>query len=106
VDIMGQLIYGRTATPIEMGDRLLTHVQLAIITKLRRNEQFMLSWDHGAEQGNGRSSIWIHPSVPMHFIFSGNKRPTMNRSWVEEILASTNRVGGMHVVPGPPERQP
>ncbi len=98
---MGQLIYGSTATPIEMNDRLLAHVQLAIITKLRRNEQFMLSWDHGTDQGGGRSSIWIHPSIAMHFIFSGGKRPTMNRAWVEGMLASANSVGGMHVVAEP-----
>ena len=51
---MGTLIYGGTSE-IDIEDRTLAHMQLAIITKLRRNEQFLLSWDHGVDNGSGYS---------------------------------------------------
>jgi hypothetical protein len=40
---MGKLIYG-IAPAIEIEDRGLRHLQLAIMTKLRRDERFTFSW--------------------------------------------------------------
>ncbi|KQR50824.1 hypothetical protein ASF88_16470 [Leifsonia sp. Leaf336] len=97
---MGTLIYGGTSE-IDIEDRTLAHMQLAIITKLRRNEQFLLSWDHGVDNGSGYSSIWIHPAIPLYFRFAGGRRPSLNREWVEALLTSANSVGGLHIIPEP-----
>ncbi len=98
---MGRLIYGMSTSAIEMDDRTLAHLQLAVITKLRHNEQFLLTWDHGPEHGSGHSSIWISPSIPLHFEYSGSKRPALNREWVEALLLTANSVGGLQLVAEP-----
>jgi hypothetical protein len=98
---VGKLIYGTSMSSIEMDDRTLAHLQLAIITKLRRNEQFVLTWDHGTDHGSGHSSIWISPSIPLHFEYSGNKRPTLNREWVEALLLTANSVSGLQLIAEP-----
>ena len=66
---MGTLYYGDVATPIEIEDRALAHVKVVIATKLRRGESFTLSWTHGPGQEVGRSTVWLHPSIPLRFVF-------------------------------------
>ena len=60
---MGALIYGSRVSELEIEDRTLAHLQFVVATKLRRNEQFMLTWNHGVERGSGRSAIWISPYI-------------------------------------------
>lgn len=100
---MGRLIYGTGDTDVEFEDRLLAHLKVVISTKLRRNEAFMLSWEHGTEEGSGRSTIWIHPSIPLHFRFYGNKSPALNRVWIEDLMLAANSTGGLRPVPEPDE---
>ena len=68
---MGVLIYGSRVSELEIEDRTLAHLQFVVATKLRRNEQFMLTWNHGVERGSGRSAIWISPYIPVHFSPAG-----------------------------------
>lgn len=103
---MGKLIYGSPGTEIEIEDRVLAHLKVAIIAKLRRNENFSLSWQHGQEGGGGRSTIWIHPAIPLHFKFSGNRQPTLNRAWIEAMLHTANSTAGLQIVPEPEEQRP
>ncbi|MCU1634795.1 MAG: hypothetical protein JWQ68_34 [Cryobacterium sp.] len=98
---MGKLIYGTPGTEIELDDRVLAHLKVAIVTKLRRDEKFLLSWQHGQEGGGGRSSIWIHPSIPLHFKFNGNSQPALNKTWLEELMLTANSTGGLHIIPEP-----
>lgn len=95
---MGKLIYGHNEV-IDIEDRLLAHLKMAIVTKLRRDEKFSLSWVH---EGAGRSTIWIHPSIPLQFRFDGSRQPALNRAWVEALLTSANSTGGLQLVPEPP----
>jgi hypothetical protein len=86
-------------------DRLLTHLKLAIVTKLRRNESFTFSWEKPASDGSGRSTLWMNASIPLQFEFSFPRDSTdLNRQWVEELLASANSTGGMMLVPEPSPR--
>ena len=66
---MGTLFYGDAATPIRIEDRALAHLKVAIITKLRRGESFTLSWQHPDDQPRGRSTLWLHPNIPLRFVF-------------------------------------
>ncbi len=77
---MGLLIYGARVSEFDIEDRVLAHLQFVVATKLRRGEQFMLTWNHGVERGSGRSSIWISPYVPVHFKYHGNRPPKLNRA--------------------------
>ena len=100
---MGKLLYGSGAREIPFDDRVLAHLKVVIVNKLRRSERFALSWAHGLEHGSGRSTIWIHESIPLQFVFEGNRSPTLNRTWIEQLMLTANSVGGLQVLPEPEE---
>jgi hypothetical protein len=94
---MGSLIYDGTA--IQFDDRLLTHLQIIVVQKLRRDEAFLMSWRDAEQIGNGRSSIWIHPAIPLYFKFSGSRIPTINRAWLSQMTTSANSSQGLVISP-------
>ncbi|BDZ46925.1 hypothetical protein [Naasia aerilata] len=100
---MGKLLYGN-GSPIALEDRLLAHLQVAVMAKLRRDERFSLSWVH--EDGSGRSTIWIHPGIPLRFEFDGGRAPLLNRAWIEALVMSANSTGGLQLVPEPAAAPP
>jgi hypothetical protein len=92
---MGILFYADQA--IEMDDRTLAHLKIAVVTKLRRDESFTLSWVHGEGQPAGRTTIWMHETIPLRFEFEETEQPVLHREWIEEILRSANSTGGIHL---------
>lgn len=58
-------------------------MKVAIATKLRRNESFTLSWKHGDGEREGRSTIWLHPSIPLRFSFDDPEPPPLNMDWIQ-----------------------
>jgi len=94
---MGKLVYGN-GQEYEFDDRTLSHVKIALVTKLRRHESFLLNWQIPPEQGGGRMSIWVSREVPMAFVFSGSRPPKLNDRWMEALLHSSQRTGGMVVM--------
>jgi hypothetical protein len=96
---MGTLYYGDSGTPIGIEDRALAHLKVAITTKLRRNESFTFSWRHADDQARGRSTLWMHPSIPLRFVFDEPERPELSRDWIERLMRSANSSGGIELVP-------
>jgi len=96
---VGKLFYGDSGTSIVVDDRTLAHLKIAVFTKLRRNESFTLSWQHGTDAPSGRSTIWVHPSVPLHFIFDEDEPPVLNKQWIEQLMRSANSTGGIQLLP-------
>ncbi|QAY72333.1 hypothetical protein ET445_02260 [Agromyces protaetiae] len=96
---MGTLYYGDSGTPIGIEDRALAHLKVAITTKLRRGESFTLSWVHPEGDPLGRSTLWLHPAIPLRFVFNEAQRPELSRPWVEELMRSANSTGGIELVP-------
>jgi hypothetical protein len=92
---VGILYYGGSATPIPIEDRALAHLKVVIATKLRRSESFTLSWVHPEDQPRGRSTIWLHPSIPLRFVFNDPEPTTLNPQWVKELANSANSSGGI-----------
>lgn len=92
---MGSLTYDRVV--VEFEDRMLVHLQLVIIQKLRRGESFLLSWRDAAVVGDGRSSAWMHPAIPLYFKFSGGHVPTINTTWLAQLTRSANSSQGLIV---------
>ena len=95
---MGTIYYGGSATPIHIEDRALAHLKVVISTKLRRDESFTVSWRHPEDQARGRSTLWIHPSIPLRFVFDAPEPETLSREWIEELASSANSSGGITLV--------
>jgi hypothetical protein len=101
---VGRLIYDNT-TAVEFDDRVLAHLQLVIGTKLRRGEAFYLTWTDDPSVGDGRNSIWLHPAVPLRLKFNGSRRPAINLSWINQLMASANSTEGLRLLPEPPDER-
>ena len=103
---MGKFIYNSSQREIEIDDRTLAHLRVAILNKLRRSESFSMTWEHGVENGSGRTTLWLHESIPLQFVFSGNRHPKLNRLWIEQMLLSANSTAGLQHMPEPDEDEP
>ncbi len=97
---MGKLAYNSTLT-VDFEDRLLAHLQIVIGLKLRRGESFYFSWRDDAAGGDGRSTIWIHPTIPLHYKYFGGRAPSINRAWIEALTAAANSSNGLQMVAEP-----
>src|SRR4051812_24440884 len=95
-------MYGAKIT-VDFDDRVLAHLQTVIAAKVRRGEAFMFTWIDDDATGDGRTTVWIAPTVPMGFKFFGKRSPRINRAWVESLMLSANSVAGLHIMPEPPE---
>ena len=100
---MGKFIYGTPSIAIDFDDRVLAHLKVVILAKIRRGESLLFSWEYTAAAGSGHSSVWIHPTIPLQFDFLGSKEPRLNRAWVEELVRLSNTPAGLRVIPEPPE---
>lgn len=90
---MGTLHYGSSSFPFD--DRLLAHLQLVIGLKLRRSEDFFLTWRADPITGEGRHAIWIDNGVPIHFEYFGSRPPSISRDWVESLSLSAASSAGL-----------
>ena len=103
---MGTLAYGNTDLQIDIDDRVLAHLQIVIVAKLRRNEGFPFTWRETLPAPNGRRTIWLHPSIPLYFSFDAVDLPPINRSWLEVLTMASNTASGLRVVDEPEEQPP
>ncbi|MFJ4044271.1 hypothetical protein ACIPV2_00845 [Microbacterium sp. NPDC089987] len=95
---MATLHYGISDDPIHIDDRALAHLKIVVATKLRRSESFTLSWKHPEGEPGGRSTLWIHPSIPLRFVFEESEPPQINMKWVEQLMHTANSSGGIMLV--------
>jgi len=95
---VGIIYYGGTAMPIQIDDRALAHLKVVIAGKLRRGESFTVSWRHPGDQPRGRSTIWLHPSIPLRFVFDDPEPAVLSRQWLEELASSAHSSGGIMLV--------
>jgi hypothetical protein len=98
---LGKLLYGSSRLEIEFEDRVMAHLQLVISTKLRRREAFFFSWRDDPVIGDGRSSIWLDPAIPLHFRYASPERHQLNREWLEELTQSANQPAGLSLTTEP-----
>ncbi len=99
---MGKFIYGQLVSA-EFEDRLLAHLEVVITSKLRRGEGFLFSWKEEGAASAGRTSIWVAPSLPIVYRYSGGRAPAINRAWVEILSQSASSSAGLRVLPEPAE---
>ena len=87
---MGQLVYGTTTYTLE--DRVLAHLQVVVSMKLRRGENFFVSWRSSSTDGSGRQSVWIDNGMHLGFHYDGGRIPKVNREWAEEMASSSESI--------------
>jgi hypothetical protein len=94
---MGYLVYD-SSTQITFDDRVLAHLEVVIVSKLRRKESFALSWRESPDNGDGRTTVWIDPSIPLRFRYSGSRPPSLDREWMERLAAAAASSTGLIAV--------
>lgn len=97
---MGTLSYD-ASLKIDFDDRTLAHLQIVIGAKLRRSESFYFSWRDEHSTGDGRTTIWLHPALPLVYKYHGSKMPRINPAWIQLLTESANGNAGLQVVPEP-----
>lgn len=103
---MGYLHYGSTAHGIEIEDRSLAHLRVAILSLLRAGHTVAFTYQRAHELG-GRESVWITPTTDLRFRFLGSRTPKLNEAWVRALIESNHSAAGLHLVREcPPSNQP
>ena len=98
---MGTLAYATAGLEIEFDDRVLAHLQVVVVAKLRRNEGFVFSWKAPSATGDGRSAVWMDRSIPLVFTYDTPETPALNRQWLELLTVTANGPGGLRIVEEP-----
>jgi hypothetical protein len=93
---MALLYYGTDVSPVTFPDRLLAYVKVITSTKLRRQESFTLTWS-GDPAVAGRSSIWLHPSIPLRFVFSSTEPEHLVGDYLRTLADQANASAGLVV---------
>jgi hypothetical protein len=99
---MGKLTYDSTLVA-DFDDRVLAHLQVVIGAKLRRGESFYFTGRDDPQVGDGRSTIWLNPGIPLGYKYFGGRPPSLNRDWIEALMVTANSSGGLRIVPEPPD---
>lgn len=98
---MGHLYYGASRAEIDFDDRTLAHLEVVVVSKLRRNESSVFTLEIPIAHGSGRRALWFRADMDLEFHFTGSRAPAINRAWVEELLASANSGQGLRLTPEP-----
>ena len=100
---MGFLYYGNNSYAVEIDDRPLAHLKIAMLSLLRAGKGVSFSFERGIDNGSGRETLWISPSTELRFRFNGNRPPKVNQDWVRALIAAADAPTGMRLVAEPAE---
>ncbi len=89
---MGRLIY-RDRASFDIDDRILAHLRVVIMNKLRRNEGFMLQVP--VNEGVRQASLWIHASNALVLQFYGGREPTLDRELIDQMMHDASGADGL-----------
>ena len=94
---MGLLYYGTDAPPAEIPDRVLAHLKVVATTKLRRGESFTVTWRHATDAGEGRTSIWMQPAIPLRFVFDEPEPAMLDPDYLHSLANAANTSTGIYI---------
>jgi len=89
---VGRLIY-RDRASFDIDDRLLAHLRIVIMNKLRRNEGFMLQLP--VNEGVRQASLWVHASNALVLQFYGGREPLIDRELVDQMMHDASSSDGL-----------
>lgn len=96
---MGRLAFGNEVVALD--DRVLAHLEIVMVTKLRRHEPFILTWTVDPSLGSGRVSRWVGLSTSWDIRFESRPAGPINQAWIEDLMSTANSPGGLRIVPEP-----
>lgn len=96
---MGFLYYGNNSYAIEIADRPLAHLKIAILSALRAGRSVAFCFDRAVDIGSGRETLWISPSTEIRFRFHGSRIPQINEEWLRTIMLTADTATGLRLVP-------
>jgi hypothetical protein len=96
---VGVLRYGTPPESIELDDRELAHLQIVILTKLRRKESTSVAVGYAAGAHHGRITFWISPAVPLQFKYFEANRPAIDLARLDQLMAEANSTDGVQLMP-------
>ncbi|MEA9983993.1 ATP-dependent DNA ligase [Subtercola vilae] len=88
-------MYGHPQATLKFDDRVLAHLRVVIVAKLRRSEPFTLQFGTESRTTAGSTVVWFHPSIPLQFTFSGGREVRLNRAWIDEMMLGASSNGGL-----------
>lgn len=76
----------------DIDDRILAHLRVVMMNKLRRGEGFMLQLPTA---GGGRSSIWVRPKMAPLIQLYGGRAPQLDRDLIKEMMSKASDYDGL-----------
>ena len=101
---VGRLIYGSSNQSFDFDDRLLAHLRVVFMNKLRRRESFLFNTP--PTDGLGTRALWVAPAVPLVFHFYGGRTPSLNGAWIDALMKEAGSVNGLTVLDEPARPNP
>ena len=92
---MGTLTYGTRDVPVD--DRLLAHLSIVLTQKLRRREGFLLTLPSGDRHLHSEA-FWVSASSDLTFSYSGNRVPSFNHEWLEQMMNESFSTQGLDLL--------
>ena len=97
---MGTFTYGQLGQGSVIDDRMLLHLQVVIVTKLRRGERFLFRCDMD-EHIRSAESFWMSPDIPLRFAFDRPTAATINPDWLAILAFAAATTAGLWLSPEP-----
>ncbi|KQQ03592.1 hypothetical protein ASG06_08840 [Rathayibacter sp. Leaf185] len=83
------MIFGAWRRRIVFDDRTLTHLRVALRTRMERGASFRLTWSTAGDGGYRSQAILVHPGSVLEYRFDGHHADLLNRAWLRELLGPT-----------------
>lgn len=97
---MGAFFYGSPEYCCMVDDRLLLHLQIIIVDKLRLGERFAFRCDDPGTPC-GATTFWMAPDIPVRFVYTESVKPEINRAWLNDLARAAITLDGVHRVDEP-----
>lgn len=94
---MGKLIYGAVQREIEIDDVLLAHLEVIVLSRLRRNNAFALRWVEHADAGDTRRTVWVHQASDLYFEYDSPDAPQLDRELLDRLAKAADSNAGINL---------
>lgn len=93
---MGYLAYDGSAL-VSFDDRVMAHLEVVIVRRLRRHESFAMSWRESHGNESSRNTIWLNNAVPLRLRFDSPEPTIFNQDWLHRLTNSARSHTGLIV---------